>query len=175
MHSFPVGTIEHWIAELCFHSSTHSLNNVPGGQVECPHFSGKLCLNTRKILTQPLWFFRVPEDCYCHRHRLRDNGLHWILRQAHPHPHQQHHRGVITWAWMDWLSRAKGERVKTKQLNLNSWYKNSLLALWSLQLFVSHNNFTSWFLYLPPQIKFRVCKKFVYQRTSMREYIFHLI
>ena len=37
----------------------------------------------------------VLEDCHRHRHRVRHHGLHRLLRQAHPHPHQQHHRRII--------------------------------------------------------------------------------
>jgi hypothetical protein len=36
--------------------------------------------------------FRAPKDCHCHRRRIRHDGIHWFLRQAYPHPSQQHHR-----------------------------------------------------------------------------------
>ena len=34
---------------------------------------------------------RVPEDRDCHSHWFRVDGVHRVLCQAHPHPHQQHH------------------------------------------------------------------------------------
>lgn len=34
---------------------------------------------------------RIPKDCYGHSNWIRHHGLHWILCQTHPHPHQQHH------------------------------------------------------------------------------------
>lgn len=36
-------------------------------------------------------FCRIPEDCCSHRYWFLLDGLHWLLRQAHPHSHQQHH------------------------------------------------------------------------------------
>lgn len=38
----------------------------------------------------------VPEDCSRDGDRIRDHGVHWILRQADPHPHQQYHCVSIT-------------------------------------------------------------------------------
>ena len=38
---------------------------------------------------------RVPEDRHRDRHRLCHHGLHRLLCQAHPHPHQQHHCGIV--------------------------------------------------------------------------------
>ena len=38
---------------------------------------------------------RVPEDCHRDGDRLRHHGIHRVLRQAHPHPHQQHHRRIV--------------------------------------------------------------------------------
>ncbi|CAN7982674.1 unnamed protein product, partial [Ixodes hexagonus] len=34
---------------------------------------------------------RVPEDRNGHGHWLCHHGLHWFLREANTHPHQQHH------------------------------------------------------------------------------------
>lgn len=38
----------------------------------------------------------IPEDRHCHGHWLLYNGFHWLLREAHPHPDQQHHCRLIS-------------------------------------------------------------------------------
>jgi hypothetical protein len=37
----------------------------------------------------------VSEDSHRYGNWLRNHGLHWLLRQAHPHSHQQHHCGSL--------------------------------------------------------------------------------
>lgn len=34
---------------------------------------------------------RIPEDCHGHSDWVCHHGFHWLLRQTHSHPHQQHH------------------------------------------------------------------------------------
>ncbi len=34
---------------------------------------------------------RIPKDCHGNSNWICHYGLHWILCQTHPHPHQQHH------------------------------------------------------------------------------------
>lgn len=34
---------------------------------------------------------RIPKDCHGNSNWICHHGLHWILCQTHPHPHQQHH------------------------------------------------------------------------------------
>lgn len=42
-----------------------------------------------------IYFFpllsRIPKDCHGNSNWICHHGLHWILCQTHPHPHQQHH------------------------------------------------------------------------------------
>merc|ERR1711860_107247 len=38
---------------------------------------------------------RIPEDRHRHSHRVWPHGLHWVFRQAHPHPHKQHYCGGL--------------------------------------------------------------------------------
>ena len=45
-----------------------------------------------KLRFNPQFYFRVSKNRVRHRHRLRHHGIHWLLRQTHPHPNQQHHR-----------------------------------------------------------------------------------
>merc|ERR1712168_952500 len=33
----------------------------------------------------------ISEDCLCYCRRFSDHGIHWLLRQAHPYPDQQHY------------------------------------------------------------------------------------
>lgn len=55
------------------------------------------CANAKQIVKVDVIFlsFRIPEDCYGHCYWLCHHGFHWIFRQAHPHPHQQHHCWII--------------------------------------------------------------------------------
>merc|ERR1711872_707681 len=45
----------------------------------------------------------IPEDCHGNSYWFCHHGIHWIFRQTHPHPNQQHHRSVddviITSSW----------------------------------------------------------------------------
>jgi len=47
-----------------------------------------LLLHASLVPPKPL--YRVRPDSLCHERGVPDNGLYWLLRQAHPHPYQQH-------------------------------------------------------------------------------------
>ena len=69
-----------------------------------------LCFFQIRCWISKYWTFLIPNIwsdvlCYCYcrvhqggvpyGHRVRGYGVRWLLRQAHLHPHQQHHRWLL--------------------------------------------------------------------------------
>ena len=64
----------------------------------------------------------VSEDCNRHCHWICSDGIHWILCQAHPHSHQQHHRRILNFklAFCDLFCDQIGQ-----DLNVTQYYNLS--------------------------------------------------